>query len=165
MDLGPTFQGPDDRERIYVESRLRGMSQTAAAAAAGLGNRPRQIATERSNDRRRRIPLMPTIVRSVPPPAGKDFISCSPLGVRHAAVGGPAQNSVNELRIDPSTEGVDKGPHPIRIAQKTAHHQLHAELECVVTGSLWMPLEVCSQAFERPGHIASIHERKRSLLA
>jgi hypothetical protein len=36
MDLGPAFQGLDDRDRIYVESRLRGMSQVAAAAAAGL---------------------------------------------------------------------------------------------------------------------------------
>lgn len=36
MDLGPAFQGLDDRDRIYVESRLRGMSQAAAAAAAGL---------------------------------------------------------------------------------------------------------------------------------
>lgn len=84
---------------------------------------------------------------------------------RACCCGSAAQNSVDGYEVDPSTERSDKGPHPIRIAQKTAHHQLHAELECVVAGSLWMPLEGCSQAFKRPGYIASIDELKRSLLA
>lgn len=39
MDLSPAFEGLDDKERVYVQSRLAGMSQIASAAAAGL---PRQ---------------------------------------------------------------------------------------------------------------------------
>lgn len=35
MDLSAAFEGLDDRERVYVESRVRGMSRVAANAAAG----------------------------------------------------------------------------------------------------------------------------------
>ena len=38
MDLGPAFDGLNDQERIYVESRLRGLSQVASGAAAGIKN-------------------------------------------------------------------------------------------------------------------------------
>lgn len=36
MDLSHAFAGLDDRQRIYVESKLRGMTNRAAAAAAGM---------------------------------------------------------------------------------------------------------------------------------
>lgn len=41
MDLGPAFAGLDDRDRIYVEARLRGMSQVAAAAGLAPNNASR----------------------------------------------------------------------------------------------------------------------------
>jgi hypothetical protein len=36
MDLTAAFEGLDDRDRIYVQSRLQGMSKVASCAAAGL---------------------------------------------------------------------------------------------------------------------------------
>lgn len=36
MDLSPAFEGLNDRDRIYLQSRLSGMSQAASAAAAGM---------------------------------------------------------------------------------------------------------------------------------
>jgi hypothetical protein len=36
MDLTPAFEGLNDRDRIYVQSRLSGLSQVASAGAAGL---------------------------------------------------------------------------------------------------------------------------------
>lgn len=35
MDLSPAFKELDERERVYVEARLRGISPRAAAVAAG----------------------------------------------------------------------------------------------------------------------------------
>lgn len=45
MDLSPAFEGLDDRERIFVEGILRGMSQIASATAAGYKS-PRDSAQE-----------------------------------------------------------------------------------------------------------------------
>lgn len=53
MDLSSAFVGLTDKQRIYVESRLQGMSQVASARAAGAGVNP-----DRSAEQYERNPMV-----------------------------------------------------------------------------------------------------------
>jgi phage terminase small subunit len=46
MDLSPAFEGLTDKQRLYVEGRLRGLSRIAAARAAGAEADPKKSADQ-----------------------------------------------------------------------------------------------------------------------
>lgn len=52
MDLTEAFVGLDDRERLFVESKLRGMTTRAAAAAAGMSEAQAGALSQRDDVKR-----------------------------------------------------------------------------------------------------------------
>lgn len=68
MDLAPAFEGLTEKQRLYVEARLRGMSQVASAVAAGASGDPKgsakqyeaQEVVQRAIDKGRQISIAAT---------------------------------------------------------------------------------------------------------